>query len=226
MFSGFPFCCCATNTATKKDEELVQSRALNPPAEQYEEPSPVSDRYSPQVAELQAEGGSPSTGVRHEATAAGAATGGVEETGLGEKERIQRTVKEVAKEAVSGISMEVVDHEKCTREDVTFVVDKRLKTFTIKDAPNSPDPKGPVTLEFTQLSEIVRGPQVFHRYPLLSEIEHEGFFIILVMKEGAPNSRGSPLILFTPSKELAQKVYLFLKIIKLSGDARARSSAV
>uniref|UniRef100_A0A0G4GHL5 Uncharacterized protein n=1 Tax=Chromera velia CCMP2878 TaxID=1169474 RepID=A0A0G4GHL5_9ALVE len=210
MFGGgSPFCCCAGNTVTK-NELLVHARAVNPAPEAHAEGSPGLDSGSPpseatpQLRFEAAESPAGNAEVRIDTTSSGAVAHSGNQ--LSEKKKLQSTIKEIAKDAVKGIRLELVDPETCDREDVSFSVDGKLKTVTVKaTCPVARTvPSTRVTVDVTQ-------------FPLLSTIEHEGFFISLSFDAGG--SAGSPkshIILFSPSKELAHKVYIFLKVIKLS----------
>eukprot|EP00386_Alphamonas_edax_P002744 GDKI01008359.1.p1 GENE.GDKI01008359.1~~GDKI01008359.1.p1 ORF type:complete len:264 (+),score=95.08 GDKI01008359.1:70-792(+) len=143
-----------------------------------------------------------------------------------EKARLQKLVKEFAREAVAGIALECVadDGSKCS---ATFVMDRYLTKFDIKDAGNhAAVPLGEKPeVQMKDIIAVYKGTEIPKRVPTFQDQEVCGDCVGLEVKGADGSTEGSKRLHFKfADAYVKDKFYTCLKILRLSVDVNSKKA--
>ncbi|KEP61355.1 UNVERIFIED_CONTAM: hypothetical protein HHA_283510 [Hammondia hammondi] len=126
-----------------------------------------------------------------------------------EKKRLQALVKEFAKEAVAGFSIERIDDDTGVRAKATFSMDRFLTTIDLHNDDGSALPD--MSLPMEDLTGIFKGDDAASHSSTAGDCDLNRILVLT-------SSDNPTVVLEAPSRQHRDKVYTCLKILRLSFD--------
>ncbi|KYF39015.1 hypothetical protein TGARI_283510 [Toxoplasma gondii ARI] len=127
-----------------------------------------------------------------------------------EKKRLQALVKEFAKEAVAGFSIERIDNDTGVRAKTTFSMDRFLTTIDLRnDDDDSSLPH--MSLPMEDLTGIFKGDDAVSHSSITGDCDLNRVLVLT-------SSDNPDVVLEAASRQHRDKVYTCLKILRLSFD--------
>jgi len=209
------FLCCCVNTNSQS--ENVPMGDIMGPASNFPEASfPVSSA-SPQFRPLATDDDSATPapaeegGTLNTARSTASANSMSPEEKEKEKGRLQRLVKEFAKEAVTGIAVNLVNPETSRYSPHFFQMDRYLTVFSLKPKDGSTADSSVQDFNVKDLTKIYKGPEVLMSAPSLGTVA--------ATCVAMDTTRADRKLFFQFDEPLERdKFYTCLKILRMSVD--------
>jgi len=224
------FCCCV-NTASAVDQVGVTGDMLGaqpgasetgtvPPSSvpQFPTPDPTKGKQTLAASPPPAGGPSPrdldgSVSARSNVSAGSAMSTEEKEK---EKLRLQRLVKDFAKEAVTGIAVNLVNSETARQSPHFFQMDRYLTVFSLKPKDGSSAESSVQDFNVKDLTLIYKGPEVAAKAPSLGSLAAQCV--------GLDTNRADRRLFFHFDDNYERdKFYTCLKILRMSVDINRTS---
>mmetsp|Transcript_60863 Transcript_60863/g.108076 ORF Transcript_60863/g.108076 Transcript_60863/m.108076 type:complete len:216 (-) Transcript_60863:68-715(-) len=205
------FLCCCVNT-NSQTENVPMSDIMGPQSNFPEASIPISSA-SPQFRPA---GRDPTTddketGTMNTARSTTSANSMSPEEKEREKGRLQRLVKEFAKEAVTGIAVNLVNPDTSRYSPHFFQMDRYLTVFSLKPKDGSTADSAVQDFNVKDLIKIYKGPEVLMSAPSLGTVA--------AMCVAMDTTRADRRLFFQFDEPLERdKFYTCLKILRMSVD--------
>eukprot|EP00929_Paragymnodinium_shiwhaense_P060923 TRINITY_DN30411_c0_g3_i2.p1 TRINITY_DN30411_c0_g3~~TRINITY_DN30411_c0_g3_i2.p1 ORF type:complete len:221 (-),score=28.94 TRINITY_DN30411_c0_g3_i2:85-747(-) len=211
VFSDWLHCCCAT-TGVRQDvpgstiyeqvlgDDLSAAKPLESTPPRLGQRRPVATPVS---------GDAPGSGIESARSMGSSAM--TPEEKESEKARLQRLVKDFAREAIVGIAVNVVQPETGAAAPYYFQMDRFLTVFSLK--PRDGSTNGPAVQDYNvrDLTSIYKGAEVAARAPSLGGLATSCIGL-------DTNRADRKLFFYFEDDNEREKIYTCLKILRMSVD--------
>eukprot|EP00440_Ansanella_granifera_P049364 gb/GFBE01053486.1/.p1 GENE.gb/GFBE01053486.1/~~gb/GFBE01053486.1/.p1 ORF type:complete len:217 (+),score=59.77 gb/GFBE01053486.1/:1-651(+) len=211
------FFCCCVNTSTHAENVSMGSDVLGAQNSFPEASFPLasSTPHFPKVPQAETPVDdtkeAASGGMNTARSTASAASMSPEEKEK-EKGRLQRLVKEFAKEAVTGIAVNLVNPETARQSPHFFQMDRYLTVFSLKPKDGSTAESAVQDFNIKDLTKIYKGPEVLMNAPSLGAVAQQCIAL--------DTNRADRKIFFYFDEAMERdKFYTCLKILRMSAAA-------
>eukprot|EP00930_Biecheleria_cincta_P069651 TRINITY_DN57365_c0_g1_i1.p1 TRINITY_DN57365_c0_g1~~TRINITY_DN57365_c0_g1_i1.p1 ORF type:complete len:246 (+),score=58.86 TRINITY_DN57365_c0_g1_i1:73-738(+) len=213
------FLCCCVNTSSQAENVSISGDLVGPQSSFPEASFPLSSATPQLKAGLQGQQDPDATpmedtkesGGMNTARSTMSASSMSPEEKEKEKGRLQRLVKEFAKEAVTGIAVTLVNPETARQSPHFFQMDRYLTVFSLKPKDGSTADSAVQDFNVKDLTKIYKGPEVLMAAPSLGTVTP--------MCVALDTNRADRKLFFHFEEPMERdKFYTCLKILRMSVD--------